>query len=110
MQNATVINERLEVLGRNAKFQKKFHVITARAVAAIPKLIKWGRPFLRKDGFFLLWKGCSDIPELEKHAKALGYTYENYRVPEKYHALSPKFLELCFFVVKMQPQASANKR
>lgn len=110
LKNATVITERLEILGKDEEFQGKFHVITARAVAAIPKLIKWGRPFLRKDGFFLLWKGCSDIPELEMHADTLGYTYKIHHVPEKYHALSPKFPALCFFVLKMKPRIFAEKR
>jgi len=101
--NAIVVNERLEILGKRGEFRGKFHVITARAVAAIPRLIKWGRPFLREGGFFLLWKGSSDIPEVEKHADSLGYAYEIHRVPEKYHAHSPKFPALCFFVLKMKP-------
>ena len=66
LDNMTVLNERIEISKQNTIYQQKFDLITARAVASIPQLLEWGKPFLKNDGYFLLWKGSSDIEELKE--------------------------------------------
>lgn len=97
LQNITVINERVEAVSQNPDFHKRFDVVTARAVDRIDTLIQWGKPFLKNRGYFLLWKGESDIPELEKTAALLNYHYTVHAVPEAFRGYSRKFKELRWF-------------
>jgi 16S rRNA (guanine527-N7)-methyltransferase len=55
LTNVQVINWRVEDLG--AAYKSYYHLITARAVADLPDLIKWSRKYLAEGGFWLLWKG-----------------------------------------------------
>ena len=97
LQNITVMKERVEILSQNPDFHKRFDVVTARAVDQIDILIKWGRPFLKDVGYFLLWKGESDISELEQSAALLNYRYTVHSVPEALQEYSRKFKELRWF-------------
>ncbi len=101
LSDVEIINERLERLPARPgeAFSAQFEVITARALAEVPQLIRWGSPLLQPDGFFLFWKGSRDIPELEKHAEALGYRYQVHRLPRELHQFSPKFPDFCLFEI-----------
>lgn len=99
LQNITMMNERVEVVAQNPDMHKRFDIVTARAVDRIDILIKWGKPFLKDKGYFLLWKGESDIPELEQTAALLNFQYTVYPVPENFQNYSRKFKELCWFRV-----------
>ena len=48
-----------------------FDVVTARAVAALPALLEYTLPLLRKDGILLAMKGPSAAEEIEASANAL---------------------------------------
>lgn len=98
LKNIAVKKERIESL-HDPLFVKTFDVITARAVADISRLVNWSRPFLKKDGLLMLWKGASDINELEKTADSVGIRYEILSVPDSLKRLSPKFEDLRFFQI-----------
>lgn len=63
-------------LARDSRFSGKFDVVTARAVAPLPRLLPMALPFLRRNGFLLAFKGpkyteelaAADIGLSEKHA------------------------------------------
>lgn len=99
LQNITVMNERIEILGQNPDLRQRFDIVTARAVDRIDILIKWGRPFLKDAGYFLLWKGESDISELEQTAALLNYHYTVHSAPEALQRYSRKFKELRWFKI-----------
>lgn len=99
LKDIAIKRERIEALQSDPMFIKKFDIITVRAVAGIPQLIEWSRPFVRANGSILLWKGHSDIPELERTAKTLGLNYEIFSLPEHITSLSGKFAELRFFKI-----------
>ena len=99
LPHATVVNDRVEMLGKRGEFHHKFDLVTVRAVAAIPKLIEWGTPYLRRTGRFLLWKGTSDLPEMQATASKLRLKFRVHQVPEALQSLSPKLSALCWFEI-----------
>ncbi len=56
-------------------------VVTARAVAAVEKLVKWTMPLLRPGGRLVLLKGRSAADELERAR----YTLRRYRLTAEVH-------------------------
>jgi len=50
----------------------QFEVVTARAVAALPKLLEWAMPLAAADGAVLAMKGSSASEEVEAARDALG--------------------------------------
>lgn len=99
LKDVAVQRERIESLQRDPTFRDKFDIITARALANTPQLIEWSKPFLKPTGFMLLWKGRTDIPELERHAAELNLNYDVLIIPDRFKTLSSKFEELCFFKI-----------
>ena len=100
LTDTAVLNTRVEEMAKMSDFQARFDIVTARAVAAIPRLIKWGAPLLKPDGFWLLWKGTSDIPEMEQTAKKYHLQFQIHRPPDDFQAFSPKLSEMCWFVIR----------
>ena len=98
LKNIAVKRERIESL-RGPTFAEKFDIVTARAVSNISQLIHWSRPFLKDDGFLLLWKGLSDTTELQEVAAEARLRFEIIPVQNLLKELSPKFEELCFFQI-----------
>ncbi len=72
--NATVVCERAEQFAQNENH--KFNIIVARAVTSIEKLVKWGRPLIKQNGFLLLIKG-------KKYFQNEGLTENNYKITEE---------------------------
>lgn len=95
-------NRRVEELADRAELRESFDLITARAVGAIELLLDWGKPFLKSGGRWLLWKGASDLTELETLARQRKLDYRVYSVPETLQPLSPKFKELRWFEISRQ--------
>ncbi len=56
LPNAKTINERAEKLSLDKNFNQKFDVVTARAVTALPDLIKLCIPFIHKNGIMIAMK------------------------------------------------------
>ncbi len=100
LSDAAVLNTRVEEMAKTSDFLARFDIVTARAVAAIPRLIQWGTPLLKPEGFWLLWKGTSDIPEMEQAAQKYQLQFQIHRPPEALLPLSPKLSEMCWFVIR----------
>jgi len=67
LQNAEVVRARAEELhGR-----RSFDVVTSRAVAPLPKLLRWCLPLARPGGQVLAMKGSSAGAELDEAAATL---------------------------------------
>lgn len=67
LTNVEVIRARAEELHG----ERDFHVVTARAVAALDKLAKWTLPLVAVGGQLVAMKGKSAAEEVEKAAKTL---------------------------------------
>ena len=84
IENARVLAERVEDIGK----REKFEIVTARAFAPMPKALKMLAPLLKKGTRALLYKGpevATEIAEAEREAKALGVAFEivmRYELPD----------------------------
>ena len=67
LQNAAVVNERVESVGR----EEAFDVVTARAVASLAVLVEYAAPLLLPGGRLVAWKGARDAEE-ERGGEAAG--------------------------------------
>ncbi len=103
LSGITIVNERIEKVHENFDLTKKFDIIIARAVGKIDLLIDWGIPYLKSGGHFLLWKGLSDLPDLQASAPPPHFRYEIYEVPPAYQKLSAKLMELRWFEIYPVP-------
>jgi 16S rRNA (guanine527-N7)-methyltransferase len=65
LENVRVVRARAEEVG------EEFDVVTARAVAALDKLVKWCSPLLADGGSMVLLKGRSAADEIERARFAL---------------------------------------
>ncbi len=100
LHGITAMNHRVEALHDQEELLEAFDLVTARAVAPLERLIKYGSPFLKTPRRFLLWKGSSDIPDLEARAARKDFQYTIHRLPASKHSLSPKLAELCWFEIR----------
>ena len=67
LDNVTVIRDRAENLGKDAKFD----VVTSRAVAPLAKLARWSLPLCKPGGMMLAMKGASASEEIERDKSAI---------------------------------------
>ncbi|WP_454979803.1 16S rRNA (guanine(527)-N(7))-methyltransferase RsmG [Corynebacterium propinquum] len=67
LDNVTVIRDRAENLGKDAKFD----VVTSRAVAPLAKLARWSLPLCKPGGMMLAMKGESASEEIERDKSAI---------------------------------------
>ena len=74
LENVTVLNDRAEILAKNANFRENFDVCTARAVARLNTLLEYCLPFVKVGGTFVSYKGDSfeEVKEAENAVKILG--------------------------------------
>ena len=66
LTNLTVICDRVE----NIK-EKKFDIITSRAVADLSKISEYALPLLKRDGVFIAYKSKKAMEELEGAKRTL---------------------------------------
>lgn len=100
LKNTSAIRTRAEEA--DASLLGSFDMVTARAVASVEKLIKWGKPLLKQsDSSWLLWKGESDEDDLLKSVRKKGYPFEIYAIPDELKPLSEKFTAMRFFQIDM---------
>ena len=79
LENVTVVRARAEEIADQSSFDQ----VTARAVAALSKLIPWTAPLARFGGELVLLKGRSAEAEIEKAAKVIRkFHLEDVRVEE----------------------------
>ena len=67
----TTVHARAEDFGRNPAFRDSFDYATARAVAAMPVLLEYCMPAVKKGGCFLALKGSRDEGEFKRAAALL---------------------------------------
>ena len=75
----------------------EFSVIIARAVTNIENLFSLAEPLLDEEGMIILWKGESDIGELERVALKSPFKFQVFSVPQHLYQFSEKFRTLRFF-------------
>lgn len=63
-----LIHQRTEVLGHDPAHREHYDFVTARAVAALPKLLEWTVPFAKIGGKIVLWKSLHIAEELAASA------------------------------------------
>lgn len=97
LANTNVFQLRLTGTGFPGASEEKFAVIVARAVTNIESLFLLTEPLLERGGAIILWKGKSDIPELEKSAEKLSFKFQIFSIPPRLFRFSDKFESLCFF-------------
>ncbi len=99
LNNTSVYRQRLEDLRSNGQFTGRFQWLTARAVAGIPRLLEWGVPFLQEGGKLLLWKGTTDIPELEFSCQKYLVKPKIYYPPPELRENIEKMENSCWFLI-----------
>ena len=62
LRNASVINDRAEIIDKTEPYKRHFDIVIARAVASMPILIKIGFPLLKKGGMLIAMKGSAVEP------------------------------------------------
>jgi len=96
----TVVNERVEQLAGRAEFRERFHTVTARAVADVATLYRWGAPLLVPGGRWVLWKGEQDVSDLEAAQKQLGFQAEVRALPTSLARHHPRWATTRWFVLR----------
>ncbi|RMG61038.1 MAG: 16S rRNA (guanine(527)-N(7))-methyltransferase RsmG, partial [Calditrichaeota bacterium] len=94
-----VANHRAEELARLPDFLNRFDVVTARAVAKIHQLIDWGKPFLKEQGYWFLWKSQRELQELEATAVDLNLTYQIFAPPQPLRQQFPRLANQLWFKI-----------
>jgi 16S rRNA (guanine527-N7)-methyltransferase len=70
LKNVVALHGRAEELGHEAKYRASFDVVTARAVASLPKLLEYAAPFCRVGGQIILPKKGDLTEELAQGKRA----------------------------------------
>lgn len=71
LKNVQVFHGRAEDFGRQKDFRNQFDFVVSRAVAELPLLLEYCIPFVRKDGYFISYKGRKYKKEMEMADNAL---------------------------------------
>lgn len=71
LSDIQTVHLRAEEGGKNPKHREKYDIACARAVAALPTLLEYCLPFVKKGGTFVAMKGPSALEEAEKSKNAL---------------------------------------
>lgn len=71
LKNVELYHGRAEDLGRQEKFRDQFDIVVSRAVAELPVLLEYCIPFVKKNGYFISYKGKKYLEEIHKSKKAL---------------------------------------
>ena len=70
LENVTAVHGRAEVFGRNEEFRNQFDFVVSRAVAELPVLMEYCIPFVKKDGYFVSYKGKKQEEEVSQSSNA----------------------------------------
>ena len=71
LEEVELVHLRAEEGGKNPKYRERFDVACARAVAALPTLLEYCLPFVKKGGMFVAMKGPSANEEAKQSYTAL---------------------------------------
>ncbi len=96
--NAKVINIRAEEAGKNPLYRESFDIVTARAVARLNTLSEYCLPLVKKEGFFIAYKGEKNGEEIE--AKNAIKTLGGNLIKSDFYSLSNGLGERSVFIIK----------
>lgn len=71
LSNVQIISDRAESAAYNKEYRENFHLVTARAVAALPTLLELTIPFCKVGGVFIAYKGPEIAEEIASAQNAL---------------------------------------
>lgn len=89
LKNVETFHGRAETFGRKEEFRNQFDFVVSRAVAELPVLMEYCIPFVKKEGYFISYKGKKQEEEIEKASHAfteLGAAFrycKNYELREE---------------------------
>lgn len=75
---------RAEVYGRREDFRNQFDMVVSRAVAELPVLMEYCIPFVKKEGFFVSYKGKRMEEELHNSVNAFEKLSAEYHHTEQF--------------------------
>jgi 16S rRNA (guanine527-N7)-methyltransferase len=70
LSNVALVAERAEILGRDADHREAHDLVAARACAALPVLVEYAMPLVRRGGSLIAWKGKVGAEEMAAGAAA----------------------------------------
>lgn len=71
LSNVQLFHGRAEDYGQDVKFRNQFDFVVSRAVAELPLLLEYCIPFVKKDGYFVSYKGPKYEKEIEDAQNAM---------------------------------------
>lgn len=71
INNITLIHSRAEELGIDPDHREKYDICVSRAVAALPLLLEYCSPFIKKEGVLYLYKSLKVEEEIESSKNSL---------------------------------------
>ncbi len=75
LQNVSSYHGRAEDYGRKEDFRNQFDFVVSRAVAELPLLLEYCIPFVKKNGYFISYKGRKYKEEIENSTNAFEKLY-----------------------------------
>jgi len=71
LEQVEIIHGRAEEFGRKAEYREQFDIVVSRAVAPLRILIEYCIPFVKKDSYFISYKGPGADNEIKEAQNAL---------------------------------------
>lgn len=71
INNITLIHSRAEELGIDPDYREKYDMCVSRAVAALPLLLEYCSPFIKREGVLYLYKSLKVEEEIESSKNSL---------------------------------------
>ena len=87
LDHITLHHGRAEDLGRQKEFRNQFDYVVSRAVAELPVLLEYCIPFVRKEGYFISYKGKRYQEEINNSNMALQILSADIKKIEKYELM-----------------------
>ncbi len=84
LKNVETFHGRAETFGRKEEFRNQFDFVVSRAVAELPVLMEYCIPFVKKEGYFISYKGKRQEEEIEKAFHAFTELGAVFRYCKKY--------------------------
>ncbi len=64
LKNVTTVHGRAEDLAQHKEYRDSFDLVVSRAVAAMPTLVEYSLPFVKKGGYFIAYKTATAMDEI----------------------------------------------
>lgn len=84
LDNVQAYHGRAESFARKIEFRNQFDFVVSRAVAELPVLMEYCIPFVRKDGYFISYKGKKQEEEMSHSMRAFSELSAEFDYMEEY--------------------------